>query len=72
MRYHAPSREAVEPAVFDRLPLAAWREYAALLQGHAWPSIEQLNSYLPKEAGHRFVVGAEAAFAPAICDDPLR
>lgn len=66
MRYHAPSREAVEPAVFDRLPLAAWREYAALLQGHAWPSIEQLNSYLPKGAEHRFVAQTLALLADGL------
>ena len=66
MRYHAPSREAVEPAVFDRLPLAAWREYAALLQGQAWPSIEQLNSYLPKAAGHRFVAQTMALLADGL------
>jgi len=66
MRYHAPSREAVEPRVFERLPLAAWREYAALLQGHAWPSIEQLNSYLPKGARHRFVAQTLALLADGL------
>lgn len=55
MRYHAPSRETVDPAVFGRLPLADWREYAALLEGAAWPSIEQLNVCLPADATQCFV-----------------
>jgi len=55
MRYHAPSREAVDPSVFGRLPLAAWREYAALLDGAEWPSIEALNHRLPAGLAHRFV-----------------
>ena len=55
MRYHAPPREAVDPAVFGRLPLAAWHEYAALLEGAEWPSIELLNHRLPAGAAHRFV-----------------
>jgi Protein of unknown function (DUF3025). len=55
MRYHAPPREAVDPAVFDRMPLTAWREYAALLDGTEWPSIEILNRHLPGGAAHRFV-----------------
>jgi hypothetical protein len=54
MRYHAPSREAVDPAVFDRLPLAAWREQAALLEGE-WPTIDALNRYLPAGMAQRFV-----------------
>ncbi|HEV2682024.1 MAG TPA: DUF3025 domain-containing protein [Rhodanobacter sp.] len=55
MRYHAPSREAVDPAVFGRLPLAAWHEYAALLEGAEWPSIEALNRGMPAGMAHRFV-----------------
>ncbi len=63
MRYHAPPREAVDPAVFGRLPLADWREYAALLEGAEWPSIEQLNACLPAEAIHRFVAQTPALLA---------
>jgi hypothetical protein len=55
MRYVAPARGTVDPLVFDRQPLAAWREYAALFAGDAWPSIDALNSYLPVHASHRFV-----------------
>jgi hypothetical protein len=54
MRYHAPSREAVDPAVFDRLPLAAWRDHAALLEGE-WPSIDALNRHRPADMAQRFV-----------------
>jgi hypothetical protein len=66
MRYHAPAREAVDPLVFDRLPLAAWREYAALLQGREWPSIGRLNDSLPVDAGYRF-----AAQTPELLADGL-
>ncbi|MEO9079553.1 MAG: DUF3025 domain-containing protein [Rhodanobacter sp.] len=55
MRYVAPARGSVEPVLFGRMPLVAWREYADLLQGEAWPSIEQINAYLPAQAAHRFV-----------------
>jgi hypothetical protein len=66
MRYRAPSREAVDPAVFDRLPLAAWREHAALLDGAAWPSIEQLNRRLPANASHRFVAQTPTLLADGL------
>jgi hypothetical protein len=67
VRYHAPSREAVDPAVFGRLPLANWRgDYAALLQGTAWPSIDQLNACLPTDASHRFVAQTPALLADGL------
>lgn len=43
-RYVAPAREAVDPAVFAAPPLAAWSEYAELLQGNDWPAIDALNA----------------------------
>ena len=55
MRYHAPSRDAVDPAVFGRQPLAAWHEYAALLESNEWPSIDVLNSRIFDGMTHRFV-----------------
>ncbi len=55
MRYHAPPRDAVDPAVFGRLPLAAWHEYAALLEGAEWPSIEALNRLISDGVAQRFV-----------------
>lgn len=66
MRYHAPSREAVDPAVFGRLPLADWREYAVLLEGAVWPSIEQLNACLPADAIQRFVAQTPALLADGL------
>lgn len=41
--------------MFDRLPLAAWHEYTALLEGDAWPSVAALNAGLPAVCDHRFV-----------------
>ncbi|MFC5437743.1 DUF3025 domain-containing protein [Rhodanobacter umsongensis] len=55
MRYHAPLREAVDPAVFGRQPLAAWHDYAGLLQGAEWPSIEALNNRISGDVTQRFV-----------------
>ncbi|HEY8683021.1 MAG TPA: DUF3025 domain-containing protein [Rhodanobacter sp.] len=66
MRYHAPLREAVDPEIFRRLPLAAWREYATLLEGPEWPSIERLNSHLPAAAMHRFVAQTPALLADGL------
>lgn len=43
-RYVAPAREAVDPAVFARPPLADWSEYDALLRGPHWPAIDALNA----------------------------
>jgi uncharacterized protein YndB with AHSA1/START domain len=43
-RYVAPAREAVDPTVFAAPPLAAWSEYADLLQGAGWPGIDALNA----------------------------
>lgn len=64
MRYVAPTRGSVDPLVFDRLPLAAWRDDAALLRGAAWPSIAALNDRWPDDAPQRFV----AQTAPLLAD----
>ena len=66
MRYRAPAREAVESGVFGRLPLAAWREYAALLEGPHWPSIAALNADLPVAADTRFVAQTPALLADGL------
>ncbi|NYE29762.1 hypothetical protein HDE78_002728 [Rhodanobacter sp. K2T2] len=55
MRYHAPARGTVDAAAFARLPLAAWRDHAAKLEGVNWPSIDTLNDALPSDAYVRFV-----------------
>jgi len=66
MRYVAPTRGSVDPLVFDRLPLAAWRNYAALLRGAAWPSIAAINGYLPANATHCFVAQTAALLADGL------
>ena len=44
MRYVAPPRDAVDPAVFARLPLAGLARVRGLLEGERWPSIDALNA----------------------------
>lgn len=66
MRYVAPARGSVDPAVFQRPPLAAWSEYAALLRGEAWPEITSLDALLPPQGRERFV-----AQTRALLDDGL-
>ena len=66
MRYHAPARDAVDPAVFARPPLAAWRDYAALLEGAEWPSIRRLNDQLPAASAQRFVAQTPALLADGL------
>jgi len=53
MRFVAPAREAVDPAVFMRPPLSQWNEFADLLRDD-WPSVAQLNARL-RDASIRFV-----------------
>jgi len=55
MRYVAPARDAVDPQVFGRMPLAAWREHAGLVEGREWPSIDALNAARPAGMRERFV-----------------
>lgn len=66
MRYVAPARGTLVPAVFERMPLQDWGEHAKLLQGNEWPSIQTLNDGLPADAGYRFV-----AQTPALLGDRL-
>ncbi|OOG63239.1 hypothetical protein B0E46_09440 [Rhodanobacter sp. B04] len=55
MRYVAPARGTVDPQVFGRMPLLAWREYADLLAGSQWPTLDVLNALWPAHARTRFV-----------------
>ncbi|MGO4699958.1 DUF3025 domain-containing protein [Dyella sp. 2RAB6] len=66
MRYVAPARSSVDPAVFERPPLAAWNEYAALLRGEHWPTVKTLDALLPLAQRERFV-----AQTRAVLDDGL-
>ncbi|HWU75685.1 MAG TPA: DUF3025 domain-containing protein [Rhodanobacter sp.] len=63
MRYVAPARGSVDRSVFGRMPLAAWRDYAGLLEGEAWPSISQLNAHLPAQAAQHFVAQSPVLLA---------
>lgn len=55
MRYVAPARDQVDPQVFGRLPLAAWRDHAGLLRAPQWPTLDALNALWPTGARTRFV-----------------
>jgi len=44
MRFVAPTREFIDPAVFHRSPLDAWSEFASLLQASTWPTIAQIEA----------------------------
>lgn len=54
MRYVAPARGTIDPVVFERPPLAAWDDYAALLRGDAWPEVAALDARLPAGCRERF------------------
>ncbi|WEN16762.1 DUF3025 domain-containing protein [Rhodanobacter sp. AS-Z3] len=66
MRYVAPARDSVDPAVFARMPLAGWRDFSELLEGAPWPSIDALNQRWPDGSRQRFV-----AQTPALLGDGL-
>ncbi|HEV7122219.1 MAG TPA: DUF3025 domain-containing protein [Rhodanobacter sp.] len=66
MRYVAPARGSVDPGVFERMPLLAWRDYAAALKGDAWPSLDQLNAGLPAAATYRFVAQTPGLLADGL------
>jgi hypothetical protein len=48
------------------MPLLAWREYAELLRGQAWPGVDTLNAWLPVDRAYRF-----AAQTPDLLADGL-
>ena len=66
MRYVAPARGSVDPGVFERMPLLAWRDYGAWLKGDAWPLIGQLNTGLPPDAAYRFVAQTPGLLADGL------
>ena len=66
MKYTPPAREMVDPQVFGRMPLAAWREYANLMEGHDWPSINALNACRPAAMRERFVAQTRALLADGL------
>ncbi|MHB1056446.1 MAG: DUF3025 domain-containing protein [Rhodanobacter sp.] len=66
MRYVAPARGMVDPTVFGRPPLAAWGEYAGLLEAVAWPSIDALNQRRPAGMPQCFVAQTPALLADGL------
>ncbi len=48
MRFVAPARSAVDPAVFARPPLREWMEFEALLCGVDWPGVAALEAQRDK------------------------
>lgn len=48
------------------MPLLAWRDHAAWLEGDAWPSIEQLNACVPRYVAYRFVAQTPALLADGL------
>jgi len=66
MRYLAPLRDAVDPAVFESMPLAAWNDYADLLRASAWSSVDALNARRAPDASVRFVAQTPALLADGL------
>jgi Protein of unknown function (DUF3025). len=65
-RYVAPSRDAVNPQIFQRMPLAAWREHAGLIEGRDWPCNEALNTCRPDGMRERFVAQTRELLADGL------
>ena len=65
MRFIAPAREAIDPAVFARAPLVQWAEYGDLLHG-PWPDIAALNFRIGAAQAPRFVAQTPELLADAL------
>lgn len=66
MKYTPPSRDALDPRVFDRLPLAAWREHAGFLEARDWPSVDALNACRPAGMRERFAAQTRELLADGL------
>lgn len=66
MRYVAPPREAVDAQVFERMPLAGWHEFAALLEAREWPSVDAFAAFLQADAPVRFVAQTRELLADGL------
>lgn len=66
MRYVAPARDAVDPRVFQRMPLADWREYAELIEGRDWPSVAALDACRPVDMRERFAAQTRELLADGL------
>lgn len=65
-RYVAPARETVDPQVFGRMPLAAWRGHAGLIEGRDWPFLDLLNAARPDGMRERFAAQTRALLADGL------
>jgi len=54
MRFIAPTRETIDPSVFERPPLSQWREFDEILHG-SWPDLAALNARVRDSSAPRFV-----------------
>jgi hypothetical protein len=62
VRYRAPARDALAPALCARPPFAHWPERRAWIEAPAWPSLAALNAEL-HDASLRFVAQTPALLA---------
>jgi hypothetical protein len=71
MRFVAPARDKVDPAVLTRPPLSQWREFAHLTEAPDWPRVDALNA----DAGPQVVATGKkirfVAQTPALLTDGL-
>lgn len=72
MRFIAPARESVDPAVFRRPPLEAWSEFSDLLQTPAWPTLAQIGAAREKvESATKATLPHFVEQTPALLRDGL-
>jgi Protein of unknown function (DUF3025) len=50
VRFVAPARESIDPALFTRPPLSQWSQFDALLAGAQWPEIGAINEFVHNAA----------------------
>jgi hypothetical protein len=55
MRFIAPARDAIDPAVFAIPPLSELGEFDAWLRGQRWPDVDELNARRTEIMRARFV-----------------
>jgi hypothetical protein len=71
MRFVAPARDKVDPAVFARPPLSQWFEFAHLTQAPDWPRVDALNAGASPQAVADGTKIRFVAQTPALLSDGL-
>jgi len=72
MRFVAPSRESIDPVVFNRLPLRGWMEFESLLRGAEWPDLAVFETLRDKvENATKATLPHFAEQTPALLRDGL-